>query len=101
MNFMEKQLIDINAGLDSIAEIYLKKKIDEEYKCRVIGVTGELNQINLHRYRLIDGSYAEEYLQYFAKSEYEQFIYFLGLKTSKKYFKWPAEKIIKKLRKKI
>lgn len=101
MNFMEKQLININAGLDSIAKIYLEKKIDSEFKIEIIGVLDDKNRINLHRYKLLDGTYAEEYLQYFTELDYDQCIYFLGLKTNKRYFKWPSEKIIKKLKKKL
>lgn len=98
---MEKQLTNYSAGLDSIAEIYLEKRIDNDHETELIYVFNDLNPVPLYRYKLIDGTFAEEYLQYFAESEHEQIIYFLGLKTEKRFFRWPAEKIIKKLKKKI
>lgn len=92
-----KHLVNINVGIDSIAKTYLKVKENRDHEPIVYGSTGTLNSIKLHRYKLKDGTEAEEYLQIVIPNSNGQNIYFLALKTEKRNFEWPSEKIRKKL----
>jgi hypothetical protein len=92
-------LKNINVGIDSIAKIYIKKKKNIEEDPVVYAATGDIKSIKLHRYKLKDGSIAEEYVQMILTNEDGQSLYFLALNTEKKTFQWPAEKILKKLNK--
>ena len=57
-----------------------------------------LKSIKLNRYELKDGTFAYEYLQMIMENNNGQKLYFLGLKTDKRFFDWPAEKILKKVK---
>lgn len=87
---------NLNMGLDSIAKTYIKQKADPSVDPVVYGRTGNLNSIKLNRYELKDGTFAYEYLQMILENNIGQSIYFLGLKTDKRSFDWPAEKMLKK-----
>lgn len=83
-------------GLDTIAKTYIKQKADPNVEPIVCGRTGNLNSIKLNRYELKDGTFAYEYLQMILENSKGQNLYFLGLKTEKRTFDWPAEKMLKK-----
>lgn len=83
-------------GLDTIAKTYIKQKADPDVEPIICGRTGNLNSIKLNRYELKDGTFAYEYLQMVLKNNKGQSVYFLGLKTDKRSFDWPAEKMLKK-----
>ena len=100
---VKKSLIDIinvNMGLESYAKYYLETQISDNSKSVVYSRTGPLKEINLYRHKLKNGTYAEEFLQYFAESNYGQTIFFIGLHTHKKDIVWPSKKIIKVLKEK-
>jgi len=90
-------LENVNVGIDSIAKIYIDKKKNPEEDPIVYAATGDIKSIKLHRYKLKDGSIAEECVQMILTNEEGQSLYFLALNTEKKTFQWPAEKILKKL----
>lgn len=90
---------NINVGLDEIAKTYLKIKIDPEFKPLLVSSAGSLKSIKLHRYKLKDGTYAEEFLQLILENKNGQNLYFIGLKRNSKTFVWSGEKINKKLKK--
>lgn len=96
-----KQLININVGLDKIAKIYVEQKGIIDSEPVVYDRCGTNKTIKLYRYRLKDGSTAEEYLQIFMENKSGQKLYFLGLRTSKRDFDWPSAKILKLLNKKF
>lgn len=93
-----KKFKTINFGLDRIANIFLKINIDLNFKPVILDRCGAINSIELKSYVLKDGSKAKEYVQYAYRNEEDQVIYFIGLKTNKRYFDWPSEKITKKLK---
>jgi hypothetical protein len=87
---------NLNMGLDTIAKTYIKLKADPNVEPVICGRTGNLKSIKLNRYELKDGTFAYEYLQMIMENNNGQKLYFLGLKTDKRFFDWPAEKILKK-----
>jgi hypothetical protein len=90
-------ITNINLGLDSIAKAYIKNKVDPDVEPVVIANAGAINSIKLFKYKLIDGSVAEEFIQIILPSNKGQTLYFLALKTEKRLFNWPSEKILKKV----
>lgn len=93
-----KSIKNINYGLDSIANTYLKKNIDPERKPTVCARLGTNKSIELYKYKMKNGTSAEEYLQFQYRNDDGQSFYFIGLKTSKRYMEWPHEKVTKKLK---
>ena len=89
---------NLNMGLDTIAKTYIKQKADPDVEPIICGRTGNLNSIKLNRYELKDGTFAYEYLQMVLENNKGQSLYFLGLKTEKRNFDWPAEKMLKKVK---
>ena len=90
----------INLGLDKIARLYLDNKLDRNHAPIVISRIGVLKNVKIHRYKLRDGSIAEEFLQFCQRDDNGCCTYFLGLKVGNKFMQWPYEKIKKKLIKK-
>jgi hypothetical protein len=89
----------VNLGLDTIAKAYLKRNLDPEKKPIIYDRKGPTKSIKLHRYKMKDGSTSEEYIQFLHMNEHEnQTVYFIGLKTNKRYMEWPTEKVSKKLK---
>jgi hypothetical protein len=89
---------NLNMGLDTIAKTYIKLKADPNVEPVICGRTGNLKSIKLNRYELKDGTFAYEYLQMILENNNGQKLYFLGLKTDKRSFDWPAEKMLKKVK---
>ena len=89
---------NLNMGLDTIAKTYIKLKADTNVEPVICGRTGNLKSIKLNRYELKDGTFAYEYLQMVLENNNGQKLYFLGLKTDKRSFDWPAEKMLKKIK---
>lgn len=96
-----KNLDNINVGIDSIAKHYIKANKNSEADPIVYNTTGAINSIKLHRYKLKDGSTAEEYVQMIMTNNEGQTLYFLALNTENKTFEWPASKILKELNKNL
>lgn len=92
-----KNIKNINLGLSSIAKAYIKNKVDPDVEPIVIANSGAINSIKLYQYKLKDGSLAEEFVQIILPSNKGQTLYFLALKTEKRFFNWPSEKILKKI----
>lgn len=90
-------ITNINLGLYSIAKTYIKKKVDPDVEPVVISNAGAINSIKLFKYKLIDGSVAEELIQIILPTNKGQNLYFLALKTEKRLFNWPSDKILKKV----
>jgi hypothetical protein len=92
-----KNIVNINVGLDSTAKAYIKTKKDSEVNPVVIGNVGSTNSIKLLRYKMKDGTVAEEYVQMIMTCNGGQTLYFLALKINERYLNWPSKKIIKKV----
>jgi hypothetical protein len=93
-----KQLININVGLDKIAKIYVEREKDRDSGPEIYERCGTNNSIRLNKYKLKDGTMAYEFLQIIIDNKIGQKLYFLGLRTSKREFGWPPEKILNLLR---
>lgn len=102
------KLLNINMGIDSMAKSYLavhakgvtfrmdygKKSFpDSEVYFR----TSTTKSVELKRYPLKDGSYAEEFVQAIIKCKDGQKFFFLGLSAHGKIIIWPTSKIREKL----
>jgi hypothetical protein len=85
-------------GLDSVAKTFLKLRSDQSVEPIVYDRAGKYKSIKLNRYKLMDGTFAYEYLQMILENNNGQKLYFLGLKTDKRSFDWPAEKMLKKVK---
>lgn len=101
-------LININQGIDSIAKSYLAVhskgvtfKMDYGKKhfpdSKVYDRFGTIPSIELKRYPLKDGTYAEEFVQAVMKTWDGRRIHFLGLRTGEKFLIWPFTKIRSKM----
>lgn len=80
------------------AKTYLHKFHNDFGECQVlkplteeISRTGMFEEIEVKRYELKDGSYAEEYVQ--ADPWHSGPVIFMGLKTKDKNFEWTEEEI--------
>ena len=92
-----KNFKTINLGLDEMAQIYIDVNADKEKKPVIINRLGILKSIELKQYKLKDGTIAQEYVQFAHVTEIDQTVYFIGLRTKKRNFDWPTEKINKKI----
>lgn len=107
-----KKLVNINMGIDSMAKSYLamhgkgvtfhmdygKKHFpDSETYSRV----GQIPSVELKRYPLKEGGFAEEFVQAIMKTHDGRRIYFLGLNVNGTNKIWPTSKIREKLKKEI
>ena len=103
-----KRLININMGIDSTAKGYLalnakgvtfmmdhgKESIpDSETYSRV----GDIPSVELKRYPLKEGGYAEEFVQAIIKAEDGRRLYFLGLNSGGRTMIWPMSKLRTKI----
>ena len=107
-----KKTVNINMGIDSMAKNYLavnakgvtfrmdygKKSFpDSETYSRV----GQVPSVELKRYPLNDGGFAEEFVQAIMKTNDGRRIYFLGLSISGGVKIWPTSKIREKMKKEV
>lgn len=93
-----RDLKNISFGIDKIAEIYIERNMDPESKPYVHYRAGTNNSIKLKRYKMKDGSVSEEFVQMIMTNQKGQNLYFLGLKTVKRNFGWPAKKMLKRVK---
>ena len=102
------QLININMGIDSMAKSFLtvhSKGVTFEMKrgkkhfpdSEVYSRVGEIPSVELRRYPLKDGTFAEEFVQAAMKIEDGRRLYFLGLRAHDKNMIWPSSKIRSKI----
>lgn len=101
-------LVNINMGIDSMAKSYLavhskgvtfrmdygKKHFPESV---VYDRFGTIPSIELRRYELKDGTFADEFVQAVMKTGEGKRIHFLGLRAHGKFLIWPSSKIRAKI----
>lgn len=102
------ELVNINMGIDSMAKSYLdmksqgvtlnmnhgKKHFPEN---EVYHRVGNIPSIELKRYPLKDGTFAEEFVQAVIKTGDGRRLYFLGLNAGSKNIIWPLTKMRSKI----
>lgn len=89
--------VNVSAGIDLVGQLYLEKFIDKVSEKEVIEIIGGYKPIKIYRYKLKNGSYANEYLQFISESVHGQIIHFIGLKIGKRDFQWKTKKILNTL----
>ncbi len=107
-----KKRISINMGIDSMANSFLavnsegvtfqmshgKKHFPEN---TVYSRTGRIPCIELRRYPLKDGTFAEEFVQAAVRLQDGRILYFLGLNAKDRTMIWPSSKIRSKISQEI
>lgn len=100
--------VNVSLGIDSIARSYLavhakgvtirmdygKKTFNES---EVYGRTSTTRAVELKRYPMKDGSYAEEFVQAVVKCQEGHMLHFIGLSVHDRTLIWPTAKISEKL----
>lgn len=103
-----KELININMGIDSMAKSYLALKsegvtFNMDYgkkhfpDSETYHRTGTVPSIELKRYPLKDGGFAEEFIQAVIKTNDGRRLHFLGLNVNGTNKIWPMSKMREKI----